>query len=318
MSIHQGLLCPVDFSDSSRGALHYALAIARRFHATLTVLTVDEPLLADVGDTRMGEGWSAANTGRQLRSFVEEARGDFGPVDVTYEVRIGKAAPAIVDLSRAPGTQLIVMSTHGRSGIRKLLFGATAERVLRETAVPVLLVPSDPGPLSFEVLAKKASPMLVPVDFSSATAHQVRVAAAIAGALSLRVLIGHVLEPIDLPVPDQIDAAELVSERHRHGCQGLQSLALDSPMSLAPQMLITAGDPAREIAQWVRDKHVGLLVMALHSDANGGPRMGAVTYRAIAMTGVLTLALPPAWSPQAIAPVLPEPRAEDIHGISIQ
>lgn len=302
MSIQHELLCPVDFSDSSRGALHYALAIARRFHVSLTVLTVDEPLLADVGNTRMGEGWSAANSERQLRLFVEEAQADLGPVDVTYEVRIGKAAPAILEVSRALGTHLIVMSTHGRSGVRKVLFGATAERVLRETTVPVLLAPSDPGPLSFDVLATKASPMLVPVDFSRATAQQVRVAAGIAGALCLHVLIGHVLEPIDLPVPEQIDGAELTSERYRRACQGLQSLALESPMSLAPEMLISSGHPADEIAQWVRDNRVGLLVMALHSDVDGGPRMGPVTYGAIAMTGVLTLALPPAWSPQAITP----------------
>jgi len=57
MSIRWSLLCPVDFSPASLGALHYALAIARRFRVAMTVLTVDDRLLADVGDARMGDGW---------------------------------------------------------------------------------------------------------------------------------------------------------------------------------------------------------------------------------------------------------------------
>jgi hypothetical protein len=144
--------------------------------------------------------------------------------------------------------------------------------------------------------------MLVPVDFSRATVQQVKVAARIAGALGLHVLIGHVMEGVDVPMPEQIDAAELMSERHRRACQGLSSLALDSAMSLAPEILIASGNPVDEIADWVRTNHVGLLVMALHSDVDGGPRMGAVTYRAITLTGVLTLALPPACPSRVIAP----------------
>jgi nucleotide-binding universal stress UspA family protein len=288
------LLCPIDFSPASLGALHYALAIARRFHASLTVLSVEDPLLVEVGDTRMGTGWSAANTERQLREMVAAAETGFMPVDISYEIRSGKPAKAIRDVARWKGCQLIVMSTHGRSGVRKLLFGATAERVLRETTVPVLLAPIDPGPLSFEELSKRASPMLIPVDFSCATAHQVKIAGRIADELHAHVLIGHVLEPVNLPVPEQIDAGEVMSERHRRACQGLQTIALGGSMHVAPEILISSGKPAPEIGRWAQQHRVGLLVMALHDDVDGGPRMGSVTYQVLASTRVLTLALPPA------------------------
>jgi universal stress protein A len=294
VSIPTSLLCPIDFSPASRGALHYALASARHWHASLTVMTVDDPLLAAIGDTRLGGGWSSAASESQLRALVAEAERGFVAVDVTYEVRVGKAAPAIVNTARDRGCQLIVMGTHGRSGVRKLLFGTTAERVLRETTVPVLLTPADPGPLSFEALAHAANPMLVPVDFSSASAHQVQVAGGIADALHLRVLIGHVVEPVDVPVPEQIDSGEIVSERHRRACQGLQLIAVGGSLPVMPEILIASGRPAEEIARWTEAKGVGLLVMALHDDAYGGPRLGSVTYRAIAMSRVLTLALPPA------------------------
>lgn len=292
MSSQMSLLCPVDFSESSRGALHYALAIARRFHAHLTVLTVDDPLLAEVGDMRLGEGWTRASSESQLRELVAGAEHGATPVDVTYDVRVGQAAPMILTAAADRACQLIVMSTHGRSGVRKLV-GATAERVLRETAVPVLLAPRDPGPASFEELSLIATPMLVPVDFSAATAHQTYVAGWIAEILHAQVLVGHVLEPIALPIHDQVDPGEILSERHRLACRGLQSIALGGLLPVAPKILIASGRPAEEIARWVDDNHVGLLVMALHGDADGGSRMGSVTYRVIVSAGVLTLALPP-------------------------
>lgn len=293
MTMPWKLLCPVDFSPASLGALHYALEIGRRFEVAVTVVTVDDRLLADVGDARMGDGWSHAETERELQAFVAQAQRGPVPVPVDYEVRVGKAAPAILEVARARGCQLIVMSTRGRSGIGKFVFGATAERVLRETTLPVLLVPDDPGALSFEELVRMSSPVLVPVDFGSATTHQIDVAGRLAEALHLRLMIGHVLEPIGSLVLAGIDEGELMSERHRRACRGLQTIAVGGRLPIAPEMLIAAGDPSEEIARWVREKQAGLLIMALHSEADGGPRMGSVTYRAIAMSRILTLALPP-------------------------
>ena len=293
MPMQWKLLCPVDFSPSSLGALHYALAIGRRFHVAVTVLAVDDRLLADVGDARMGDGWSHAETERELRAFVAQAQRRSVPVDVHYEVRVGKAAPAILEEARVRGCHLIVMSTHGRSGVSKFVFGATAERVLRETSVPVLLAPEDPGALPFEELARKASPVLVPVDFGAATTHQIDVAGRLAEALHLRLMIGHVLEPIGPFVLAGVDEGELTSERHRRACRGLQAITVAGRLPIAPEMLISSGDPSTEIARWVEETQAGLLIMALHSDPDGGPRMGSVTYRAIAMSRVLTLALPP-------------------------
>ena len=293
MSVPATLLCPVDFSALSRGALHYALAIARRFHARLVVQTVDDPLLAEVGDTRLGEGWSRANSETQLRGMVAEAERGFPAANVLYDVRLGKPAPVILETVRDHGCALIVMSTHGRSGVSKFLLGAVAERVLRETTVPVLLAPTDPGALAFDELARRASPMLVPVDFSAATAHQVAMAGRLAGLLHGRVLIGHVIERVEGPEPFPINDTELQSERYRHACRGLQAIALGVPIPVAPEILIASGTPADEIAAWVRERHAGLLVMALHS-GDGLPRMGSVTYRSVGISRVLTLALPPA------------------------
>jgi len=294
MTKHSSLICPVDFSEGSRAALRYAGAIASRFNASLTVLTVDDPLLTAVGDARMGEGWSASTTERELLNFIDQTLAATAKSVSRVDVRCGSAAPIILEAARQLGHPLIVMGTHGRSGVHKWMFGSVAERVLRETTAPVLLTPQDPGPATFDELVKHASPMLVPVDFSEATAHQVQAAATIAAALNLRMLVGHVIEPLDRMLPGGIDEFEISGERHRRVCRGLQGIVMGVKLPEAPSALIASGVAAEEIAQWVRDRRVGLLVMALHDSVDGAPRMGSVTYRAIAASHVLTLALPPA------------------------
>lgn len=305
MSNHLSLLCPVDFSHASRGALHYAAIIARLTGAKLTILTVDDMLSGAVADTRMGEGWSASNGEHQLRTFVSNALG-VATTEITYETRRGKPAVEIRTAAVDGRHSLIVMGTHGRHGLDKWLLGTVAERVLRETAIPVLLVACDPGPLQPSDLGPLVSPILVPVDFSAGSGQQVRVAAAIAAATAGTVLVGHVLEPLGVDLPPGIDAAELSSERYRRACSGLQKLTAGGNTAPHSEILIAEGEPVPQITEWVQQHRVGLLVIALHDGVAGSPRMGSVTYRVLASTKVTTLAIPPAWSDWPAIGVTPQ------------
>lgn len=290
MMMPTSIVCPVDFSPASLGGLHYALAIGRRFQIPVAVLTVVDPLIASIGDARVGEGWAYTKYERELGEFAATAGQD---CDVSYEVRIGTAAPAILEAVRERPRALLVMSTHGMSGLRKWVLGATAERVLRGTTVPVLLAASDPGPRHFDELIGNVAPILAPVDFGVGTALQVDVAGRIAEAFHLPMMLGHVLEPLK-PLPlAGIDEGELLSERYRRACQGLQSLTVTARLPQSVETLIVTGDPPEEIAHWIREKHVGLVIMSLHDAIGGGPRMGSVTYRTLVLGRTLTLALPP-------------------------
>jgi universal stress protein A len=212
VSVQATLLCPVDFSALSRGALHYALAIARRFHARLVVQTVDDPLLAEVGDTRLGEGWSRANSEVQLRSMVAEAEQGFPSADVIYDVRLGKPAPVILETARDHGCALIVMSTHGRSGVGKFLFGAVAERVLREASTVIAAI--DLGPSSARVLyhaagfARLLSARLEVLNVSGELADKTVMAIAFQRLVAIVVLA--LVSPVALQARQQVDAAVIV------------------------------------------------------------------------------------------------------------
>jgi nucleotide-binding universal stress UspA family protein len=89
------------------------------------------------------------------------------------------------------------MGSHGATGFRKLFFGSTTERVLRETTVPVLVTPAeDAGPTRAEDAPAAVRRILVPVDLTAATAHQVAVAEKVSEHLGLPLVLLHVIEPV--------------------------------------------------------------------------------------------------------------------------
>ena len=96
------LLCPVDFSDASRVALLYAAAVARHFNGRLKLVTVNDPILAETADIRLGPDWLADRCRRELRSFLADsfAGRDLDQIPVEYDVVTGKPAPEILRVAR--------------------------------------------------------------------------------------------------------------------------------------------------------------------------------------------------------------------------
>ena len=133
------LLVPTDFSPGSEHALTAATGLARQFGARLTLLhaahvpdefdmylRIMEPALRREMETR--------------RKRVEEAA-----VSVDAIMTRGAAAQKIVESARGKGVDLIVMGTHGRTGLRHLLIGSVSERVIRLAPCPVMVVPGKSG-----------------------------------------------------------------------------------------------------------------------------------------------------------------------------
>jgi nucleotide-binding universal stress UspA family protein len=142
MSIVTKILCPVDFSETARHALHYALQMARTFGAELKVVHVIEaaPLyqaydgMPDVGLPQAVEQAARRSMERLLGSL------DSSGVRVSHEVLDGPTYRTIVAQAEAWGADLIVMGTHGRSKLELAFFGSVAERVVKSASCPVLVV----------------------------------------------------------------------------------------------------------------------------------------------------------------------------------
>ena len=290
------VVCPVDFSDASRSALGYAAAIANHFGARLRVLTVDDPLLMEAAKTAGSLPPLTVETERELRRFCEETIPDFnkGPKIVEFRVTVGKPAAEILREAVAASADVIVMSSHGRTGMRKAFFGATTERVLRETTVPVLVTPAGPAPVSsLSEIAQSIKRVVAPVDLSEASTRQLAVSGRIAQALSVPLIVTHVMEPMYIPLSVRIAIPGVESNRRAQVEEELARITRSLPQLIPDESIVLTGDPPEEIVTLAEARHANLIVMGLHSSGALGRRMGSVTYRVLCLTRALVLAIPP-------------------------
>jgi nucleotide-binding universal stress UspA family protein len=285
------VLCPIDFSVASLGALRYAAAIVERFDGQLTVVTVEDPLLASM-DRAAGEPWHDGDTRRELSRVVADVLGRrSGTLSERLEVASGRPADEILRLVNANPCDLIVMSTHGLTGRRRLFFGATTERVLRSAPVPVLVTrPDDPGPTTADQIGMLVNRILVPVDLDGSATHAVHVAAGLAPVFGAPLLVVHVVEPARLPFPRRAEALKLDRERRGQADQALDALAGEVQPGVMAETLVAYGDAPEEIAKIAHDRHIGLIVMPIRGE--GDSRIGAVAYRVLSLAAAPVLALP--------------------------
>ncbi|HRI12623.1 MAG TPA: universal stress protein [Verrucomicrobiota bacterium] len=139
----KSILVPIDFSPPSKQALDYAVSFAKQFQAKLTLLHVFEPIatpdfaasfpLVREYDELM------ASAKRELDRLAKTAGIPAETVAAT-EVRFGRSFHEIADAARALKIDLIIISTHGYTGLKHALLGSTTERVVRHAPCPVLVV----------------------------------------------------------------------------------------------------------------------------------------------------------------------------------
>jgi nucleotide-binding universal stress UspA family protein len=141
----QRILCPIDFSESADHALRYAAALAETFSAELTLLHVVAPVVAALpGDTTLPDTLQADidDLAEACRERLEQTVGKMAANGVPVQHKILNGVPfvEIIRYARESETDLIVMGTHGRTGLGHLLIGSVAERVVRKSPCPVLTV----------------------------------------------------------------------------------------------------------------------------------------------------------------------------------
>lgn len=294
------VLCPVDFSTASRIALRFAATIATHVRARIIVLAVEDPLLTEAIGLGTGAVWDPEETRNELEHFVTRALHDKDAhsLDLQYRIAVGSPAQEILRSAQAESCDLVVMSTHGLTGMRKLFFGSTTERVLRETTVPVLATaPTEDAPSSIDDIRRLIGHILVPVDLTPASLHQIQIARGLSEALDVPMIATYVVEPVRSPLAAKLHLPSIEMERRTRAEDALNQLLATVPRKLHPEALVAFGDPAEEIIKIARDRNAGLIVVGLHGSPVTGPRMGSVTYRVLCLAHALVLALPPARVP---------------------
>jgi universal stress protein A len=138
------ILVPIDFSDHSKKALQYAIPFAEQFKTSIDLLYVVEPAIypADFSFGQVGfpavEDELRQRGAEELEGLIKREIG--ARVKARSSVRTGKAAYEIEQYAREESIDLIIIATHGHSGVEHVLFGSTAEKVVRHAPCPVLVV----------------------------------------------------------------------------------------------------------------------------------------------------------------------------------
>lgn len=261
MSIHK-LICAVDLSPTSENALRVASQVARETGAQLVVAYVwclpasafafDAPIPDDAFERTRRKDEQA------LQDACERARA-LGAPDVTPMMLEGVPWERIVQVAKDdPAIDLIVLGTHGRSGLSRWLLGSVAEQVIRHAPCSILVArdASDLRPFRH---------VLCPIDFSDDARRALREASALV-APDGRVTLLHVTEPAfgagDLPMVD--DEQRVIEQRATHElARWAEELQRTVPAKIATEVRV--GGPAGQILRILpSEPPVDLLVMGSH------------------------------------------------------
>jgi universal stress protein A len=158
------LLVPVDFSDCSKAALEHAELIGRQFGASITILHVWEPPSSKIPSISLQsfdfpeqankrlETIVFREAAMEMRDFLHDFDRD-DSLEVRCQLVSGQPTEQILSLAEDGAYDLIVMGTHGRSGLAHLFMGSVTEKVLRQAPCPVLAIRHANGPSSLEEAA---------------------------------------------------------------------------------------------------------------------------------------------------------------------
>ena len=205
----QTILFAADFSDISQEAFRIACSLGLEGESRLHLLHVVEPDWVPEEPAGLGQliqFYDASTDGGQDEAVTRRLRAAYvpsRPADVDYHTRHGDAAAEILRMADELKADLIVVGTHGRTGLCGLLAGSVATSVLRRAHCPVLAVRSAERPR----MAEANRFILHPTDFSANSEEALRVAHALARDLGVRLVILHVV-PFDVLINDIVEPVD--------------------------------------------------------------------------------------------------------------
>jgi nucleotide-binding universal stress UspA family protein len=259
------ILVPIDFSPPSDAALAYARIFARAFGSTLHLLNVTGPtflraIVANPADREI------AILNRLDDRLTDEDRGQFRAVTAVEQ----SDAPAdeIIRYARLRDIELIVMGTHGRTGVSHFLLGSVAETVVRTAPCPVLTLRDPAGHVS----TPRGTPsrVLVPTDFSPPSDRALDYARLIAARTGASLHLLHVLEELvdtasfgsEVFVPDapEVRAARVAQAQERLAHR-IGTGDAERPRATTD---VVVGSGAKTIASYAADHGYDLIVMGTH------------------------------------------------------
>ena len=242
------ILLVTDFSECSEVAVPFARLMAERYNASVVAAHIITGVGATNAETAAHATGETQNPGEaQMQEFL--GRNTLGEVPVETVIERGPVAEVLASVIEGKGIDLVVVGTHGRSGVGKLLLGSVAQRIFNVAPCPVLTVSARAGRPS--EAAGKFARILYPTDFSAESL------TALPYALSLAKVDGSTL--ILLYAGSELPPQEMLPEYYRR----LNALIPQEASTWCrSDTLVSAGDPADEILKAVSEQNADLIVIS--------------------------------------------------------
>lgn len=260
------LLAPVDFSMFSIAGVRYAVSLADKLGATVSLIHVVEPAPIFGGE----ESLILARSDAEVMELAERHSNRLAQrlskkgLIVRPFVRRGKPFNEISALADADHADLIVLATHGRTGLKRVLLGSTAERVVRHGPCPVLTVPSQSGRRS-GARALRIKRIVVPIDFSETSVQALPYAAALAHKFGAEIVLVHIIEAFPVPAEMGSVPLKLRTEDKNAAQERLLQLSREVlPRDLATRTFVKHGQPFREITAMAASLGADMIALTTH------------------------------------------------------
>ena len=258
------VVVPTDFSDESHKALRYASALVRKLGANLHVVHVGEVDFAVPGPALPGTNPLSSDTeqARALKAVIGKS------ISVAFHGRTGRAFDQIVRVARELEADLIVMSTHGRTGLKRLFLGSNAERVVQHSSSPVLVVRRGEERQIDDAQLFRIQTILVPTDFSSSSKEGLEYAVKFGRHFGARLVLFH-----SFTIPEVLTAdpyatgyAQVTSEEARITAEDqMREFAESADFGgLHFDTHVTMGRAAEEICDYAAKQDADLIITSTH------------------------------------------------------
>ena len=265
MTLIKRVLFATDFSACADRAMGYALAMASAWKAELCVMTVLEfypGMDPDYTVNKMYLDHLRAEASRQLAAV--EARAKAAGQPVTIRIETGIPSQAIQTVAQTIGADLLVVGTHGRTGLDHVLIGSTAERVVRMAPCPVLAVKAERGGVVVPALAN-IKRIVVPIDLSSCSLDALEYAVQFAKPFGASITILHAMEPVAYGLDFSLSHAKEWKEQRTYLEKRLTVLvSCLQAQGLQADHVLKPGLPADSIASYVTQQGYDVMIMGTH------------------------------------------------------
>jgi nucleotide-binding universal stress UspA family protein len=291
------ILVPLDRSSLAEQAVGQAVALARASHAEIDLVTVHQPLLlGGSGDASWNaEQWDDER--KYLESIVEELASG-ASVSATHAVVRGHTVDMICKRAWDVDADLIVMTSHGRTGLSRAWLGSVADGVLRHSSLPVLMLRPIETRADRLAAHRLFEHVLVPLDGSTLAVEILSAATALARTCNARTTLLRVVEPVpvvslDSSVPysfqpsvhDRAATDALVEEAKRQLDELARWLAVPGSATVDAHVVL-ADHVAQGIIDYARAHHVDAIAMSTHGRGASRFLLGSVADKVLRASGL--------------------------------